>query len=341
MTVPPTSVPGLNPRRLVTLMKAAIDRCELDLRGYDVFTEAASGAYLVTPVLAAMAGARQVVAVTRTTRYGTAAQIAADTMSLAALAGVSARVDVVTEKAESAISRADIVTNSGHVRPIDARMISWMKPTAVIPLMYEAWEYRDGDIDLAACRKRGIRMTGTNERHRAVDVFSFLGVMAVKLLLDAGVAVYSSRILLLCDNAFGAFIVRDLTSANATVDRVESLHAAPRDVAYDAVLIALTPGDAPVLSAEDIRTIGETWPGAVVAVYWGDVDRAALTAAGCEFWPREAPPLGHMGVLPSAVGPEPIIRLQSGSLKAAEAMLRYVSIPDHPAHAFGQPFSPW
>ena len=62
---------------------------------------------------------------------------------------------------------ADIVTNSGHVRPIDARIAGWMRPDAVVPLMFEAWEIDMGrdDVDLAALRDRGIRYAGTNERH--------------------------------------------------------------------------------------------------------------------------------------------------------------------------------
>ena len=57
----PDSRPGLNPLRLVRLMRQAVARCELDLSGAVVLTEAASGAYVVTPVLAALAGAARVV----------------------------------------------------------------------------------------------------------------------------------------------------------------------------------------------------------------------------------------------------------------------------------------
>ena len=46
--------PGLNNKRMLHLMRAAVERCRLDLRGAVVLTEAASGAYVVTPVLAAM-----------------------------------------------------------------------------------------------------------------------------------------------------------------------------------------------------------------------------------------------------------------------------------------------
>jgi hypothetical protein len=330
-------LPGLNPRRLVHLMNSAIDRSELDLSGYVVFTEAASGAYSVTPVLAAMAGAGTVYALTRSSRHGAVEEVAMKTMELARLAGVAGRLEIITEKSQQAVSQADIVTNSGHVRPIDAEMISWMKPTAVIPLMYEAWELRDVDIDLARCRERGIRLTGTNECHSAVDVFSFLGIMGVKLLLDAGVAVYASRVLLVCDNPFGPFIERGLESNNASVERVLALADAREGGNYDAILVAMTPTARSALSETDIATIARCWAGAVVAVFWGDVDRLALAAAGLSFWPMEAPGPGHMGILPSDVGPEPVVRLQTGGLKAAEALLRHSSSPHHPSLAFGQP----
>jgi hypothetical protein len=330
-------LPGLNHQRLLYLMRAAIDRCGLDLSGYTVFTEAASGAYLTTPIISAMAGADHVYALTRSTRYGSAEEIAASTLSLARLAGVEKHVEVILEKSQETVSKADIVTNSGHVRPIDSEMIAWMKPTAVIPLMYEDWELRPSDIDLVACRKRGIRITGTNERHGAVDVFSFLGIMAVKLLLDTGVAVYSSHVLLLCDNPFAPYIERGLAAAGAVVECVHSLADAREDIPYDAILVALTPTAQSALSEADIAKIAGYWPGSVVAIYWGDVDRTLLEVAGLSFWPPAAAPLGHMGILPSGVGPEPIIRLQVGSLKAAEAMLRYSLAPNHSAHEFGQP----
>ena len=53
----------------------------LDLKGKTVLTEAASGAYVVTPLLAAIAGAK-VYAFTRTTRYGTVDEIFANTRKL-------------------------------------------------------------------------------------------------------------------------------------------------------------------------------------------------------------------------------------------------------------------
>ncbi len=315
-------LPGLNRRRLANLMEAAIERCQLDLSDAVVLTEAASGAYMVTPVLAAMAGARQVFAMTRTTQYGTVENIAGQTYELARVAGVESHIEIVTEKTAGIVAQADVITNSGHLRPIDAAMMQWMKPTAVIPLMYEAWEYRSADLDLAACRQHGIAVAGTNERSPAVDVFSFLGIMAIKLLLDAGISVQLSRVLLLCDNPFAAYINDCLVAAGARVDLFGSLPASTNNAVYDAIVVALQPRPKPIIDPGDADRIARFWPGAVVLQFWGDLDRTALTAEGVHVWPAEPPKPGHMGILPSAVGPEPIVRLQAGGLKVGEVLLR-------------------
>lgn len=314
--------PALHPRLLGALMQAAIERCRLDLSGSVILTEAASGAYIVTPILAAMAGAKQVYALTRSTRYGTIEEIVARTLKLAAFMGVDGHIQPVTQKLREIISQADIITNSGHVRPIDTEIVKWMKPTAVIPLMYEGWEFRRADVDIDACHQAGIPVAATNERHPPVDVFSFLGLMALKLLLDAGVVVDRRRILLLCDNPFRPFIERSLTALGATVVATDTLSAALDHGAYHAILVALQPRSEPVLSTAEASEIVSRWPEAIVVQFWGDLDRSALATAEVPFWPIEAPLPGHMGILPSEIGPEPIVRLQSGGLKVGELLWR-------------------
>jgi hypothetical protein len=314
--------PGLNVHRLHTLMRQAIERCQLQLDGAVVFTEAASGAYIVTPILAAMAGAKRVFALTQNSRYGTIEQVKAQTYQLAEIAGINDRIEFVTEKSADIISQVDIVTNSGHVRPINAEMVSHLKSSAVIGLMYEAWEFRPDDIDIMACYQRSIPVVGVNERHSTIDVFSFLGIMAVKLLLDAGVSVYTSTVLLLCDNPFSSYIQRGLINAGADVEVVSCLSAASLTREYDAILVALHPQARSVLSEVDATMIAKYYPGAVVAQFWGDIERSAFATCGIPLYPLVEPKPGHMGILPSAVGAEPIIRLQAGGLKAAEVVWR-------------------
>jgi hypothetical protein len=309
--------PGLDPRRLAALIDAAVERCRLDLKGKIVLTAAACGAYVVTPVLAACAGASRVFAMTRATSHGTVEDVAVRTLELARSAGVGDRIEIVTTRSRSIVAQADIITNSGHVRPIDREMIGWMKPSAVVSLMYEAWAFRAGDVDLQACRERGILAGATDERHPDVDGFAFRGLMAVKLLLDAHVAVYRSTILLLCDNPFSGFIVRGLRRVGATVVVAESVALAPQQQRYDAILVAMKPRSAPVVTAADAHVIACQWPGAVVAQFWGDIDRSTLGDLNVAVWPERAPVTGHMGILPSGIGPESVIRLQSGGLRSA------------------------
>jgi hypothetical protein len=332
--------PGFQPRRLVTLMQDAIERCHLNLTGNIVLTEAATGAYVVTPVLAALAGATKVFAITKDTHYGTVQQVSDQTRHLARLAGVEAHIEIITEKTQQMVAQSDIITNSGHVRPIDAETINWMKPSAVIPLMYETWELRARDVDLDACRQRGIAVAGTNECHPAVDVFSYLGMMAVKLLLDAGVAVHGSHLLLLCDNPFKPYLEFGLRGAGANVKVAREKYELLFDMKFDAIVVALNPSfQVPIGTAEALVSAAEIaarWPGVIVAQFWGDLDRQALDAERVSYWPTSPVPSGHMGVIPAAIGPEPVIRLQSGGLKTGELLARGAFRPGDPDAAFLQ-----
>jgi hypothetical protein len=320
--------PGFRPERLARLAANATRRCSLDLSGLTVFTEAASGAYAVTPVLAALAGARRVLALARASAYGTVEQITEHVALVAEAARMAGRVEIVHAKRADIVAEADIITNSGHVRPIDAEMVSWMKPTAVVPLMYEAWEFRAADVDVAACRERGIALAGTNEQHPAIEVFSYLGLMAIRLLMDAGIAIRGSHIVVWCDNPFRPFLEEGLTRAGAVVESCESLESIPEFSEADAVLVAVRPGNQTAVGHAEAQIIAQHYPHAVVAQFWGDLDRSELAKQGVPFWPIESPGPGHQGILPSEVGAEPVVRLQAGGLKVGAVMARARRVGD-------------
>jgi hypothetical protein len=315
-------VPGFNPKRLVNLMKSAVSLSGLDLSGITVLTEAASGAYATTAVIAAIAGAAKVYARACDSRYGSASDLASEVLQLARIAGVSERIEIFEGKPHAFAGKANIVTNSGHLRPIDAALIAALPQGAVIALMYEPWEFRPADIDIDACRKHAIPVVGVNERHPAVDVFSFLGPLAVRLLQQAGISVYKSRIIVLCDNPFGIYIWRGLKGLGSEVTLVNEVDAIPHESAADALLVAMQPTSTLAIDKNDAVSIAERIPGAIVAQYWGDIDRTALQAQGLPVWPPNEPKPGHMGILLSALGPEPVIRLQAGGLRAAELAYR-------------------
>jgi hypothetical protein len=322
--VPASAVPGMEVKRLVRLAEASIADMRIDLDHTVVVTEAATGAYAITPIIAALAGARHVYAFTRPTRFGSVAEVVRQTHDLAVAAGVQDRIEVRTDRPLAVIDEADVVTNSGHVRPIDDELISRMRPGAALPLMFESWEIHAGRFDLALddAVDRGIQVAGTNERHPLVDVFSYLGTMAVKLLFDAGTAVRNSRIVLACDNPFAPYLETGLAAAGAVVRSTTSVTDVDPDFDPDFVLVSLTPTGSPVLTSAEVQWIAGAWPTTVVVQFWGDLDRASLGRAGVPCWPVQAPPAGHMAILPSQPGPEPVIRLQAGGLKVGSVLLK-------------------
>jgi hypothetical protein len=311
-------LPGFDVRRLGRLITENVERMALDLRDTTVLTEAATGAYAVTPVIAALAGAR-VRAVTRSTRYGTAADVRDEVGRLADLLGVGERISIRTERRLDDFAWADVTTNSGHLRPITGDFAAALRPGSALSLMFETWEIQAGrvDLDLDEIVARGVHVAGTNERHPHVDVFSYLGPMAVLALADAGVPAYASRVGVLCDNPFLSYIVSGLESAGADVVSAASLGGLPTD-GIDAVLVALTPTGGEVLSADELRVVTASRPDVVVVRYWGDFP----SVDGVMVWPADAPAPGHMAVLPSRVGPDAIVRLQAGGLKVGELLLR-------------------
>ncbi len=322
MEVP--ALPGMDAHRLVRLAEASVAAMRIDLGGAVVVTEAATGAYAVTPIIAALAGARRVYGFTRSTAHGSVADVVRQTNDLAVAAGVLDRIELRTDRPISVIDEADVVTNSGHVRPLDRAVISRMRPGAALPLMFESWEIQAGRFDLALDEAvaRGIRVAGTNERHPLVDVFSYLGTMAVKLLFDTGTAVRNTRIVVACDNPFASYLVSGLAAAGAVVRSTTSVVDVDPAFDPDYILVSLTPTGSPVIGSEDVRWIAGTWPATVVVQFWGDLDRASLGDAGVRFWPVQAPPAGHMAILPSQPGPEPVIRLQAGGLKVGSVLLK-------------------
>lgn len=77
-----------NPIRLKNLIREAIAFTELNLSGLVVLTEAASGPYVVTPVVAALAGADEVYGLTHDSQYASAKSVIAQTRALEKLCGV-------------------------------------------------------------------------------------------------------------------------------------------------------------------------------------------------------------------------------------------------------------
>src|SRR5437763_2025890 len=97
---------------LIDKLVRQVRALELDLKGKTVLTEAASGAYVVTPVLAAIAGAR-VFAFSKTTKYGKVEEVFSNTRALAdSFKEFPLDIHFIDKLTPESIQQADVITNS-------------------------------------------------------------------------------------------------------------------------------------------------------------------------------------------------------------------------------------
>lgn len=348
-----------NPARCERLARAAAAALELDLSGLTVLTEAATGPFCLTAPLAALAGATRVIALTRDSRFGSAAEARRQTLAMAERWGVADRIAVIADRSDPAVSTADVVTNLGFVRPLDAAFLARLKPTAAIALMFETWEFRPQDVDLAECRRRGLPVLGTDETHPALGIFRYLTPVALRLLLDGGVEATGSRVVLAADDGaqrgFGDALADGLAAAGASVTRIATTSG---DFASDdfanALRAAIPTADALLFADHrhrgqlcgpagpiDGATLARLNPGLLVCHMAGGVDRDDLVQHGLDCRPDWFAPPGAMSVTTAHAGPRPVIDLHAGGLLVgallARARLAGLSAPEAAARALAHP----
>jgi hypothetical protein len=315
--------------RSMRLVRGAIERVGLDLRGHTVLTEAASGHYALTPLIAALAGAEKVYCVGRDTRYGSAHEVAHELRNRCAMWGASNRIDLPLDRASTPLADVDIVTNLGHVRPIDRPLLTRLKQGAVVALMWETWEFRAADVDLVACRELRIPLLGTNEHHVDLDTMGYIGPVAIKLLFSAGIEVRRSRIIVAGTGEFANIAAKALAANGADVISIDVGDVGSLASALD----VLQPADALLVvdhhSGRDlIGDSGELSAAAIAAAnpclavihICGGVDRTALARHGLTVAPQEFASSGYMSVATDYVGPRPLIDLHTAGLKVGQAM---------------------
>lgn len=312
----------------------------LNLSGRVVITEAANGPYCVTPLMAAMAGAR-VFALAQPSAYGSVDDIFDYLQPKVEFFGLNS-IFFLEELSSDILKQADIITNSGHLRPLNEKKLKHLKSGCVIPLMYEKWELREEDIDLGYCHQHKIKVAGTNERHSGIGVFDYLGEMAIELIKRAELTVDGQKYVLVCNNEFGPYIAKTLLEYGVSLGVVDLLeHREQYDQRIDwlgtfpsievdenyadaaGIIFTAYPFDQPWIGAGlaiDPQRLKECFKTAKILRFAGDINEVDLNQHDIPFYPVSVRK-GHMGILPSDIGWDPIIRLQAGGLRVAQAML--------------------
>jgi hypothetical protein len=317
-------------------IEKTINLLNLDLKGETVLTEAANGHFFVTPVIAALAGAK-VIAVTRDSEYGSKERVQEFIKKMAVEFGAAERIEFCYQATDTDLSEVSLVTNSGHLRPINRETIERLSPIAVISIMMEKWELRAEDIDLQACYDHGVYVVGVNEESSILNIFRYVGFLMLKMLFECGLTVRGSDILIISSDKFGETIksVLDANEANTEVISCRDVTAySTGNTRVDAVVIAdhnyngIIAGTGGLIEAEVLE---KKFPDAKIVHLAGGVDTLSLKEKGVFCYPSVPGQPHRMSKTLSYLSINPVIELHALGLKSAEILVkaRREGIPYH------------
>ncbi len=319
--------------RTVRLICNAIRSFGIDLSGITVLTEAATGDFAVTPVIALMAGAERVICLTRDSKYSSAREAIEQTISLTRTAGLERLPEIYTERESCPIENANIVTNLGFVRPLDKQLIKRLAEKSVISLMWEPWELRDSEIDLAACENSRVLVVGTNESDQRLMTLNYLGLTVLKLLLLLELEVLGNRCVILSDCSFGQAVENVLKSNGAdtiVIDLPQWFNLKNNDIetlftGADALIFLVHRSDQSLLDvtgAPELQSILSIAPDLKVVHISGNVEPSLFKQASVPYLPRNFAPPFYMSVNTSYVGIKPVIDLHAAGLHIGATCFR-------------------
>lgn len=317
----------IHPQRVRAMINDIIRFYDLKLQGLTVLTEVGSRYFVFTPIIAALAGAK-VYAITRDSRFGKKEDIKTYTNIFAEYCKVKNPIIVLFEKKPDAIHEANIITNLGFVRPIDARFVEMMNNNAVVSYMYETWECRQGDVDLDACLRKGIPVLGTNESVPGAEVLNFSGHLCAKMLFELDIEIYRCKIVIVSRDIFGTIIWRFLSALGADAYLVNDLRMINNRQYLndcDVVVIADYHAKKPIIGEYDaqisIRELQRHSDRVSIVKFVGNVDADAIKKNNIPFIPHQQSGV-TMGKTLADLGPKPVINLHAAGLKVGEVMAR-------------------
>ncbi|MCB9036072.1 MAG: hypothetical protein H6557_05565 [Lewinellaceae bacterium] len=310
--------------RAIKIILESVKKLQIDLSGLTVLTEAGSGNYIYTPLIAYYGDARKIYVWTADSSYGKGKDIVADFTRICK----SHYVDItrfefaINERPKRHIKEADIITNLGFVRPMNSDFLSLMKPGAVIPYMCEAWEVRESDIDLNYCKENNIKVAGTWENHPSLGIFNGVGNLASKLIYEANFEIWSNRILIISNDHFGKIISRSLT--NQGVSHIDTV--SPNEMEsisewnYDLILLADYSTNKNSFSPDVVKILNQSTISVVHLC--GLLDYDEMIKNQIFVYPAMNGLAKRMTRTLAYLGPSPVINLHAAGIKVGHELIQ-------------------
>jgi len=329
---------------IIKTIKESIKKTNLDLSDLTVLTEAATGNWIFTPFIAAFAKAQSVICITKDSKYGTADQIISNFDNLTEYLGLN-NIQVHKKITSSILQNVDIVTNSGFIRPIDSKFIQSLKPTCVISLMWEPWEYRESDLDLSLCWKNKICVLGINEDNEIMNIMKYNGDMISTLIKRNNIELKNKKVILAAENKSAFYMLKSIISTGASLfcisktmgkeliqngatiigSNLKDSQVEPYLKNCDLIIINSAPLNNEIIGGKNgikPSKLKNLSPNVIILVYFGLIDFHEVKKAGIHYIPNTPPINAHMSWTLDILGPTPVIELNTIGLKAVEKLAK-------------------
>jgi len=306
------------------VINGAVENLGVDLSGLTVLTEVGSGPYLFTPIIASRCGAETVYAWTFDSEYGLSSDIVQDCKRFCKEISISNIEFLENTVLTDHIAAADIITNSGFLRPLNSEKLKHCKKEVVIPLMYDKWEFRSFDIDIDFCRINKIPVAGTWENHPSLKIFDAIGALGVKMILETKREVWGNNIFVWSDDNFGnvlseTFIKLGAHKVITSVDQNLLINTLSEiDILFLANYYETSTFFRDIIPSYLVGQFDEI----VIIHLFGSLDYIELSNKGLNIFPEKDGKESEMSLTLGYLGLNPIIKLQVAGLKVAECMAR-------------------
>ncbi|WP_452603013.1 hypothetical protein [Pontimicrobium sp. MEBiC06410] len=314
--------------RAIQIIKDTIKSLNLDLTSYVVLTEVGSNNYLYTPIIPLLAGAKKVYAWTRDSYYGKGEEIVNQCLEIVKYLGLEDTIEFsINSGNENHIKEADIITNSGFIRPITNAFLKNVKPGVAIPLMFEAWEIRTQDLDLEACTNYNVKVAGTWENHPKIKVFNYVKELTLKMLFEAGYEISGNKFIIWSNDHFGEKAEEVLNLNNAREIIVTTDYQVLKSNIYNVDAILLFDyhetknyfGDDSIFNLRELKQLNNRF--GIVHLY-GNVDYNYLLERNVNVYPAKDGKALNMTFTLAYVGLLPVLRLLTAGFKVGQESLQ-------------------
>ncbi|MDD2679516.1 MAG: hypothetical protein PHO03_01760 [Candidatus Omnitrophica bacterium] len=292
-----------------------LDKYQLDLSGLTVFTELATRDYFLAGFIPALANAKKVYLYNEDLFCGSN-----DPGSFFS--------QIEKTNSKDKMAEADIITNTGFVRPITAQNVAMMKGTAIIALMMSKQQIRPSDIDISACLSKGIELVETDEINSGI--LDSMGFKLLKVLFDSGLSVWNDRYLLLSAGLWSGYYERMLNNngisySKSTFNHLKNFDAiivANHDQVLNRDLLWIGADNDEQRSVISIDRILKENPLIKIINISGNIDHSTIFESGIDMYPNVKTKTGYSAVHGGYLGYKVVFEMMVASLKAAERAAR-------------------